>query len=98
MTKVKTNRKRTKGRNVYYQDVFNEDGKVIKTIKHVQESPTRIMIAEKLMQQQLDALPKGVCSEKTLRRKLERDHGVLIWKSREKGTYRGAVKDLWGEK
>lgn len=39
--KVHTNRKRTPGRNIYYQTIQDKDGKV-KTIKHIQETSSAL--------------------------------------------------------
>jgi len=33
--RITSNRKTTKGRHIYYQDILDKDGKRIKTIKHL---------------------------------------------------------------
>lgn len=84
------NRKRTKGRNFIY--VKNDEGKTIKQIIESKNHKDTLGLMFKLAMQY--DRPRTPASEKTLRRRVERNRKRLAWNSKEKGTFVGSTKDL----
>lgn len=93
MEKVK-NRKRTAGRNVYYQVIsfVNNEGKeVTKTIKHLQETQRKLKSAEGMLRYHQEQNKPTNPSKRTLAKKKQRNRSRLVWNN---GTY---IKKLHGE-
>lgn len=53
MQKVKTNRKATPGRCIYYQHIIDKNTGERKTIKHIQPTVNEVLVARIRMEQSL---------------------------------------------
>lgn len=87
--RVKTNRKATNGRKIYYQNIFDkETGKRLKTIKHIQESSKKLKYAEKFIEATHRKMNQKVSFHpSTVAYRERKKQGTIIWNSGEKGTY-----------
>lgn len=83
--KLKSNRRTTRGRKIYFQKVvkkfFNQLGKAVyknTSIKHIQVSQTRLLVAPLMMENMRKSSRNG--SSKIM-------PGITIWDSMTQGTY-----------
>lgn len=92
------NRKMTKGRNQYQQDIKEakgKDGNVIvkRSIKHIQATLTRLNTL-KIILDNLEKVTKKIREPK----KIQSYPYTLIWNSKRDGTYIKAVHGLIGSR